>query len=368
MKPFAFRGCLVALAITNRAVANDNYRRDDAFDIAQGTIITDSTPAYPGSDVQNMFGGDYGSLEQGTGGLIFQDFDFTNADAEQAHPAGSGYVYWVNFQTPYLVRLSGYHLVTAGDLGRHSGSFALKADLDGDGEYETLIDSYTPAPQAVVPPNAVGDITRQWATPVVAKRFRAEFTIALNPLFMEAPRVYELDSITEPDPDEPQTVLSSPGEGDVFKVQETIHFEATATDNDPIDHVEFLVNGESIGIGEQQGSKWVREYSFYTPGNYEISARAVDVFGSSGTAVGIPISVVTPNTTQRNWLYSADGKFQFDVAGVVEGNTYFIYDSIDLIHWNPVATNTIPYGNGEIWTYTSDPPPAPRRFFKVIGQ
>ncbi len=86
-------------------VASAAQDTTDLWDINQGCVVTGTYTAgvYPGSDIRNMFGGEYGTIE--VGNTIF-------CDAQIFSP---GSLAWVSWKTPTAVELERFILSVAAD-------------------------------------------------------------------------------------------------------------------------------------------------------------------------------------------------------------------------------------------------------------
>ena len=154
---------------------------NDLWDVSGGTIITTNSGA-GSSALENIFGGTLSSPEPGT--AFFRD------------DRSAGFVHFVEWKTPGLVKLTGFQLKAVDD-GASSGGrrgfseFRLYA-RDPLTQTFQLISSYTPTN-----PYPLGDVDLvRNVTPLVAQEFRAEFVQFFAGSF-PGPRIVELDGFGE---------------------------------------------------------------------------------------------------------------------------------------------------------------------------
>lgn len=194
---------LLSMSIT--ASATDTT---DLWDINQGCVVTGAWTAgvYPGSDIRNMFGGEFGTIE--VGNTVFPD----------AQIFGPGSTAWVSWQTPTPVDLGRFILRVAADgnypttYNRAIQGFSIYAsdiahaydDNWGDpiyasgylappvGQYSDGIYSYT--------------IDHIFAAPISAQHFKADIIYGSQ---VTGPRIIELDGYA-PVP-EPSSILALVG-------------------------------------------------------------------------------------------------------------------------------------------------------------
>jgi hypothetical protein len=171
--------CAVGLILFQKnAVAQAT---NDLWDVSGGTIITTNSGA-GSSALENIFGGTLSSPEPGT--AFFRD------------DRSAGFVHFVEWKTPGLVKLTGFQLKAVDD-GASSGGrrgfseFRLYA-RDPLTQTFQLISSYTPTN-----PYPLGDVDLvRNVTPLVAQEFRAEFVQFFAGSF-PGPRIVELDGFGE---------------------------------------------------------------------------------------------------------------------------------------------------------------------------
>jgi hypothetical protein len=169
---------------------------DDLWDVSQGSVVTGFWPSaiYPGSDIRDMFGGEFATIEPGH--MIFPDAGWL-----------PGNTVWVEWQTPNVVNLARFVLNVAADgnyptsYNRAIRGFKLYASNDGT-TWDPLYDSgLLPAPLGT---NIGGmysfTIDHTFADLVASKHFKADFVCDTT----TGPRIIELDGYGVP---EPGTVL-----------------------------------------------------------------------------------------------------------------------------------------------------------------
>lgn len=160
---------------------------DDAWDVSQGTVITQFTPnpGLPGNG-PGMFGGDAGE------GSPFAVERF-NTVFPDLLPAGT--VHSIEWSTASPITLTGYHLQAARD-GSNGRSFSLFRLLADTGSGFVLISSVDTTALYTGGPAALELDLTQTLPAVTAQSFRAEFTQATGLFGQSGPRVVELDAIT----------------------------------------------------------------------------------------------------------------------------------------------------------------------------
>lgn len=178
--------CLVAPAA---AATTDTT---DVWDISQGNVVTGFWPSglYEGSDVRNMFGGEFGTIEPGN--TIFPDAGWL--------PGAS---FWVTWATPAVVELNRFVLSVGADgnypesYNRAIRGFKLYASIDGSTWGEPVYDSGPLTAPLGAPSGGmyyyIADQTL--ATPVSSRHFKMEFICDTT----TGPRIIELDGyVPEP--------------------------------------------------------------------------------------------------------------------------------------------------------------------------
>lgn len=174
---------------------------DDLWDISQGNVVTGMSVAgvYPGSDIRNMFGGSFGTIE--VGNAIFPD----------AQIFGPGSVALVGWKTPAVIGLSRFVLSvaadgvypyqpsTATDSSKYNRSiqgfnlYASNSDLDVYANWGTAI--YASGPLSA-PLGTYSDglylytIDHVFSDTVSSKYFKAEIIYGS---YYTGPRILELD-------------------------------------------------------------------------------------------------------------------------------------------------------------------------------
>jgi hypothetical protein len=159
----------------------------DLWDISQGSVVTASSPLLGTADRRNMFGGNFGSVEDGTR-TLFSD----------AQPAG--FVHFVEWQTPAPVTVGSFALFADGDgpqfnNEREFAKFVLKAKSNTNStNYDLVLYSQDVTNHPYV---FVDALSRAFLVtniiPVTAQQFRAEFTQYTAGRGLDGPRIWELD-------------------------------------------------------------------------------------------------------------------------------------------------------------------------------
>ncbi len=175
----AFIAAAVALVALQRGAPADSFdgATTDAWDIAQGTVVTSHSPLIPGSSIEDLFGGSSSTVEPLS--VIFAD------------GSAPGTVHFVEWRTAAPVPVDGF-ILRANDDGpvsknRGFSEFRLFAKNMGSGEFEQ-VSSYSTK-------NPYGEqiTVMDTFTQVTAQEFRAEFVQAANPT-NGGPRVREIDA------------------------------------------------------------------------------------------------------------------------------------------------------------------------------
>jgi hypothetical protein len=174
-----FVAAVAALLAAPRGAPADSFdgSTTDAWDIAQGTIVTGHSGIIAGSDIEDLFGGATSSVEPRS--VIFAD------------GLAPGTVHFVEWRTAAPVPVDGF-ILRANDDGpvsknRGFSEFRLFARNTGTGEFEQVSSYSTRNPYGEQ--ITVMDTFAQ----VTAQEFRAEFVQAANPA-NGGPRVREIDA------------------------------------------------------------------------------------------------------------------------------------------------------------------------------
>jgi hypothetical protein len=183
---------------------------NDAFDMSKGTVIKSFSKVYPGFSADDALGGKSTTYVGEEGHTIFIDNEVPPDNTD-----------FIEFETKWLVRLSGYRMWAQGDILRHTAIFRLRADLNNDGNYETLISEInafvTNASQTITLP-----------APITARKFKMELVRATP---ISGPRIMELDAITPENPG-PNITWIKPEAGSTFEEPATVPIEFTVDDPD----------------------------------------------------------------------------------------------------------------------------------------
>jgi hypothetical protein len=133
-----------------------------------------------------------------------------------------------------------------------------------------------------------------------------------------------------PAPNTPPNVSLAAPAGGPFTAPASLTLVATATDsNGSIDHVEFLVNGLSIGSSTSATTTFSKAWNNVSAGVYTVYARAFDNLGATANSASISVTVNESGsagaayTTRAARLYYAfdegAGATVFDYAGANHG-------------------------------------------------
>jgi hypothetical protein len=187
---------VVCVSIISAAFADI---KTDLWDVNQGCELTGGCTwgAYPGSDIRNMFGGEFGTIE--VGNAIYYD----------AQIFSPGATAWVSWKTPTAVDLGRFVLSVAADgnyptsYNRAIQGFNLYAsdiahpydDNWGDPIYASGL---LPTPLGTYS-NGIYNYTidHTFSSPVSAQHFKADFIYGS---FVTGPRIIELDGYPVPEP------------------------------------------------------------------------------------------------------------------------------------------------------------------------
>jgi len=221
MARFAVKlSCTVAALLMASGGALAQTVTTDLWDTSQGNIVTGLWTAgvYSGSDIRNMFGGTFGTVENNPGNTIFWD----------AQIFGPGSVALVSWKTPDPVDLERFVLAVAADgvnpyePSTSTDPLKYNRSIQGFNLYasNSLLDVYADWGKPIyssgdlkAPLGVFSDglyyhtIYHTFSTPVSAQHFKADFIYGSH---YTGPRVVELDGYgrtnTPPIP-EPGTAL-----------------------------------------------------------------------------------------------------------------------------------------------------------------
>jgi hypothetical protein len=213
--PVAAAALLVASANASATVTTD------LWDINQGATISQAwtAGAYPGSDLRNMFGGSFGSIE--IGNAVFMD----------AQIFGPGTVALLSWQTPQPVALARFVLQVAADgaypyepstavdplkYARSIEGFNLYAgdlprDVYADWGQPVYASGLLAAPLGTYAGGIYSyTIDHEFPVPVTAQHFKADFIYGS---YYTGPRIIELDGFgaTPPVPEPSSALLIGAG-------------------------------------------------------------------------------------------------------------------------------------------------------------
>lgn len=171
----------------------------DLWDVNQGCEVTGACTwgAYPGSDLRNMFGGEFGTIE--VGHTVFYD----------AQIFSPGTTAWVSWKTPVAVDLGRFVLSVAAD-GDYPTSY--NRAIQGFNLYASNVahlyddDWGDPVFASGLLPTPLGSylngiyyytIDHTFSSPISAQHFKADIIYGS---FVTGPRIIELDGYRVPEP------------------------------------------------------------------------------------------------------------------------------------------------------------------------
>jgi hypothetical protein len=103
----------------------------------------------------------------------------------------------------------------------------------------------------------------------------------------------------------PTVSVTSPSPGSL--VADTASLTASASDNVAVDHVDFLVDGQTVGTASSAPYAYSWNSRSVADGSHTITARAVDGAGNATTSSGVSITTTNTNLLQNPSLESATG-------------------------------------------------------------
>jgi hypothetical protein len=208
-KVFLIVAAIALLSISIAASAADDTT--DLWDVNQGCEVTGMYTAgvYVGSDIRNMFGGEFGTIE--VGHTIFYD----------AQIFGPGSIAWVSWKTPSAVELGRFVFSVAAD-GNYPTSYnrAVQGfNLYASNIAHTYDDNWGNPIYASGPlPTPLGShingiynytIDHTFADPISAQHFKADIIYGSS---VTGPRVIELDGYAPvPEPSSIMTLIGGLG-------------------------------------------------------------------------------------------------------------------------------------------------------------
>ncbi|MEM7283269.1 MAG: hypothetical protein AAF438_16760 [Pseudomonadota bacterium] len=158
----------------------------DLWDVSRGTVVTDSSMVFPGSDARNMLGAELNTITSDpTGTLIFVDTE------------DPGFTHFVEWETVAPVTVGQLNLYANSDgvefpQFRGLNRFTLLAENDNQ-EFEVVLDVPIATPYEYAVENSFLLVAATFDA-VTAQRFRAEFVQVGDPVDgRSGPRVWELD-------------------------------------------------------------------------------------------------------------------------------------------------------------------------------
>ncbi|MFO0012965.1 MAG: PEP-CTERM sorting domain-containing protein [Planctomycetota bacterium] len=164
----------------------------DQWDVNQGSVVTGlwSGGVYAGSDIRDMFGGQFGTIE--TGNTIFPDAGWL-----------PGTAVWVSWETPSTMALKRFVLSVAADgnypvtYNRAIRGFQLYSSVDGS-TWNSIYDSGSlSAPLGTYSGGLYYyTIDHTFGSEITSKHFKAEFIADT----ITGPRILELDGYGVPEP------------------------------------------------------------------------------------------------------------------------------------------------------------------------
>jgi hypothetical protein len=103
----------------------------------------------------------------------------------------------------------------------------------------------------------------------------------------------------------PSASVSSPADGAL--VAGTTSLSATASDNVAVDHVDFRVDGQTVGTSASAPYSVTWNSTSVGDGSHAITARAVDTVGNTTTSSSVMIVATNTNLLQNASLEAASG-------------------------------------------------------------
>jgi peptidoglycan/xylan/chitin deacetylase (PgdA/CDA1 family) len=103
----------------------------------------------------------------------------------------------------------------------------------------------------------------------------------------------------------PSASLTSPNAGDL--VANTTTLAASASDNVGVDHVDFLVDGQTVGTASNAPYTFSWNTQSVADGTHTIAARAVDTAGNTATSSSVSVVVTNNNLLKNSSLETATG-------------------------------------------------------------
>jgi len=177
----------LATALLAAAFAAGAQTSTDAWDVAQGSVVTSVSTASPAGSPAGMFGADAGAAAP---------FPVERLNTVFGDLLPVGTVHSIEWHTAAPISLTGYHLLAHADgvdldvdNGRSFSQFKLYAEVGGNFQLISSVDT------AALYSAGGLDVQGSFAA-VGAQNFRAEFTQASGLFGKSGPRVAELDAIT----------------------------------------------------------------------------------------------------------------------------------------------------------------------------
>ncbi|MFA5906875.1 MAG: PEP-CTERM sorting domain-containing protein [Desulfobacula sp.] len=180
---------------STQAWANLATDTSDLWDINQGNVVTGMYTAgvFPGSDARNMFGGEFGTVDD-PGNTVFYD----------AQIFGPGSIAWVSWQTPTPVKLDRFVLSVVADgnypvsYNRAIQGFNLYAGDDGSVWNPVYASGPLPTPLGTYDNGLYYyTIDYTFSSPITGQHFKADFIYGS---YVTGPRIKELDGYGIPVP------------------------------------------------------------------------------------------------------------------------------------------------------------------------
>jgi peptidoglycan/xylan/chitin deacetylase (PgdA/CDA1 family)/archaellum component FlaF (FlaF/FlaG flagellin family) len=103
----------------------------------------------------------------------------------------------------------------------------------------------------------------------------------------------------------PTASLTSPNAGAL--VSGTVSLSASASDNVAVDHVDFLVDGQTVGAASSAPYSFGWDSRTVGDGSHTLAAKAVDSAGNSTTSSSVSVTVANTNLLQNPSLETATG-------------------------------------------------------------
>jgi plastocyanin len=161
----------------------------------------------------------------------------------------------------------------------------------------------------------------------------------------------------------PAVSITAPTNGAIFAAPWTGTIKATASDSDgTVTQIQFMAGATVLGTLNSPPANPTLTVTNLAAGDYILTAVATDNGGASTTSSGIRITVVAPAPISLGSVKKPSAaSFQLSYS-TTAGLGYVVQRSADLIHWNPVATNS---ASGSQASFTDTTATAAANFYRV---